>query len=156
MDRKPILAGPVFLWRDVVGWLCSSGLNPEQARALFNEELIKAMTAKGLKVSQEEVVENQIKPKINLAKVNQGLAGSTPILILRGAGVLQDWRLAANDGKIKGCLSFPDYLLEGNLRKRNLWDIWFDEESFLYNRRFSIEDIGENCDGCEFSKQCKG
>ncbi len=32
-----------------------SGLSPEQARALFNEELIKAMTANGLKVSQEEL-----------------------------------------------------------------------------------------------------
>ena len=61
-----------------------------------------------------------------------------------------------SDGKIKGCLSHPDHLIEGNLRKKDLWDIWFDEKSFTYNRHFSPEDLGEACAGCGFGEQCKG
>jgi radical SAM protein with 4Fe4S-binding SPASM domain len=61
-----------------------------------------------------------------------------------------------SDGKIKGCLSFPDHLIEGDLRERDLWDIWFDEKSFAFNRRFSPDDLGESCAGCEFGEQCKG
>lgn len=60
-----------------------------------------------------------------------------------------------SDGKIKGCLSLPDHIVEGNLRERDLWSIWFDEASFSYNRHFSLEDLGEFCAGCEFGEQCK-
>jgi radical SAM protein with 4Fe4S-binding SPASM domain len=60
------------------------------------------------------------------------------------------------DGKVKGCLSFPDHLVEGDLRKRDLWSIWFDKTSFIYNRNFSPEDLGENCINCKFDEQCKG
>ncbi len=61
-----------------------------------------------------------------------------------------------SEGKIKGCLSFPDKLIEGNLRERDLWDIWFDDEAFTYNRRFLLVDLGEYCKGCEFGEYCKG
>jgi radical SAM protein with 4Fe4S-binding SPASM domain len=60
------------------------------------------------------------------------------------------------DGKIKGCLSLPDDLVEGDLRERDLWSIWHDEASFTYNRAFSLKDLGENCAGCEFGEQCRG
>lgn len=60
------------------------------------------------------------------------------------------------DGKVKGCLSLPDHLVEGDLRKRDLWSIWFDENSFVYNRGFSPRDLGENCNNCEFGSQCRG
>ncbi len=61
-----------------------------------------------------------------------------------------------SDGKVKGCLSFPDHLIEGDLRARDLWSIWFDAGSFPYNRRFSAADLGPNCRGCEFGEQCQG
>ncbi len=61
-----------------------------------------------------------------------------------------------SDGHVKGCLSMPDTLTEGNVRHRDLWDIWFDDESFAYNRRFSPEDLGEFCAGCEMGEQCMG
>jgi radical SAM protein with 4Fe4S-binding SPASM domain len=61
-----------------------------------------------------------------------------------------------SNGKVKGCLSFPDHLIEGDLRERDLWDIWFDEESFAYNRRFLLKDLGEYCTGCKFGEYCKG
>lgn len=60
------------------------------------------------------------------------------------------------DGHVKGCLSLPDDIVEGNLRKRDLWRIWFDENSFAYNRQFSLERLGQNCTDCEFGQQCRG
>jgi radical SAM protein with 4Fe4S-binding SPASM domain len=60
------------------------------------------------------------------------------------------------DGSIKGCLSLPDNIIEGNLRERDLWSIWFDKDSFAYNREFSVDCLGENCIDCDFGQQCKG
>lgn len=61
-----------------------------------------------------------------------------------------------SNGDIKGCLSFPDHLVEGNLREQDLWSIWFSEDSFAYNRKFTTDDLGEFCKGCEFGEQCMG
>lgn len=61
-----------------------------------------------------------------------------------------------SDGKVKGCLSLPDELIEGDLRKQDLWSIWFDPEAFAYTRRFSPEKVGENCQGCDKITECKG
>ncbi|MDH3892660.1 MAG: radical SAM protein [candidate division Zixibacteria bacterium] len=61
-----------------------------------------------------------------------------------------------SDGKVKGCLSLPDDMIEGDLRTRDLWSIWFDDTAFSYNRCFSPKDLGKNCSGCEFGEQCMG
>ena len=61
-----------------------------------------------------------------------------------------------SDGRIKGCLSMPDDLVEGDLRQHDLWDIWFHEDSFAYNRRFSRADLGTNCAACEHGQECRG
>jgi len=61
-----------------------------------------------------------------------------------------------SDGKIKGCLSMPDNLVEGDLREHELWDIWFDPQAFSYNRSFTCADLGGNCSGCDLGAQCKG
>jgi radical SAM protein with 4Fe4S-binding SPASM domain len=61
-----------------------------------------------------------------------------------------------SEGKVKGCLSLPDELIEGDLRKRDLWDIWFDSDSFAYSRVFSPEQIGSNCSACDKTENCKG
>lgn len=61
-----------------------------------------------------------------------------------------------SDGKIKGCLSMSDNLIEGDLRKNKLWDIWFDENAFSYNRKFKTVDAGSNCTSCEKLDECKG
>ncbi len=60
------------------------------------------------------------------------------------------------DGRIKGCLSMPDDLTEGDLRQRDLWEIWFNEESFSYNRVFSKYDLGEHCASCDMGESCMG
>jgi radical SAM protein with 4Fe4S-binding SPASM domain len=61
-----------------------------------------------------------------------------------------------SDGKIKGCLSMPDELVSGDLRKNDLWDIWFHNDSFGYTRRFSMEGLGSNCADCDKAVECKG
>jgi radical SAM protein with 4Fe4S-binding SPASM domain len=61
-----------------------------------------------------------------------------------------------SDGKVKGCLSFPNEIIEGDLRKSDLWDIWFDPNSFSYNRSFSSEMLGPECNQCDKSNQCRG
>ena len=61
-----------------------------------------------------------------------------------------------SNGRIKGCLSMPDELAKGDLRKRSLWDIWFDPETFAYNRSFFAGALGPNCNHCDKGEQCKG
>jgi radical SAM protein with 4Fe4S-binding SPASM domain len=61
-----------------------------------------------------------------------------------------------SDGKIKGCLSLPDELTEGDLRKKDLWDIWFHPDSFTFTRKFTQTDLGTVCRSCEKGVQCKG
>ncbi len=61
-----------------------------------------------------------------------------------------------SDGRVKGCLSMPDEFTEGNLRERDLWDIWFDEDAFSYNRKFTSQAAGPNCRDCRFLRMCRG
>lgn len=61
-----------------------------------------------------------------------------------------------SDGRVKGCLSMPDELTEGDLRKHDLWDIWFRPDSFRYTRQFSTSRLGINCTGCDKGVDCKG
>jgi radical SAM protein with 4Fe4S-binding SPASM domain len=61
-----------------------------------------------------------------------------------------------SDGKVKGCLSMPNSMVEGDLRERDLWSIWFDQDSFRYNRTFTTADLGTNCTNCEYGERCKG
>jgi radical SAM protein with 4Fe4S-binding SPASM domain len=50
----------------------------------------------------------------------------------------------------------PDELIEGDLRKNDLWDIWFHPDSFAYTRQFSTTKLGANCTGCDMGAECKG
>jgi len=62
-----------------------------------------------------------------------------------------------SNGDVLGCLSINnDKYVEGNVRKKSLYDIWNDEKSFRYTRNFKIEDIGENCKNCKYIEDCKG
>jgi radical SAM protein with 4Fe4S-binding SPASM domain len=61
-----------------------------------------------------------------------------------------------SNGRVIGCLSMPEQLCEGDLRKRSLWDIWFDPRAFAYNRNFSQKQLGSNCRGCDRAQDCRG
>jgi radical SAM protein with 4Fe4S-binding SPASM domain len=61
-----------------------------------------------------------------------------------------------SDGRVTGCLSMADEIVEGDLRERDLWDIWFDEQAFPYSRHFSVSKLGPDCAGCDHAEQCRG
>ena len=61
-----------------------------------------------------------------------------------------------SDGKVKGCLSLPDHLIEGDLRQHDLWDIWFHPDAFAYTRQFAPQDLGQHCQACPMADACRG
>jgi len=61
-----------------------------------------------------------------------------------------------SDGKVKTCLSLPDDVIEGDLRKNTLWDIWFDSHSFTRTRQFSVDQLGIYCRDCDKGAICLG
>ncbi len=61
-----------------------------------------------------------------------------------------------SDGRVKGCLSLPDDWTEGDLRQRELWDIWFDPAAFAHTRQYSTQATGFNCRCCPHSARCRG
>ena len=61
-----------------------------------------------------------------------------------------------SDGRIKGCLSFPDELTEGSVRDTDLWSLWFDPNRFAFSRGFTTAKLGPNCQGCDMAEQCRG
>jgi len=61
-----------------------------------------------------------------------------------------------SNGDVTGCLTMPSELVAGNLRDKNLRDIWKDGVAFAYNRSFSRSSLGGECASCEQSDICKG
>lgn len=61
-----------------------------------------------------------------------------------------------SDGGVKGCLALSDDFIEDNIRNRSIIDIWNDQNSFEYTRRFKKNDLGENCKNCAHGETCKG
>ncbi|HLE84227.1 MAG TPA: radical SAM protein [Thermoanaerobaculia bacterium] len=61
-----------------------------------------------------------------------------------------------SDGRVTGCLTMPESMVEGNLREADLWDIWFREGAFPYTRGFSLDRMGPECQGCQWAEQCRG
>jgi radical SAM protein with 4Fe4S-binding SPASM domain len=61
-----------------------------------------------------------------------------------------------SDGKVTGCLSMPETFVEGDVRERSLWDIWFDPHAFSYTRQFAPEQLGPLCATCAKALECKG
>jgi radical SAM protein with 4Fe4S-binding SPASM domain len=61
-----------------------------------------------------------------------------------------------SDGGVKGCLSLPDDLREGNVRVEPLARIWGDPERFAYNRRFDRSSLWGACATCEAAEPCRG
>jgi len=61
-----------------------------------------------------------------------------------------------SNGDVIGCLAEPNSRIEGNIRKRSIIDIWNDPNAFAHNRKFNVEDLGENCKGCKYGDTCRG
>jgi radical SAM protein with 4Fe4S-binding SPASM domain len=61
-----------------------------------------------------------------------------------------------SDGRIKGCLSWPDAIVEGNLREDDLWTIWFRPEAFSQLRNCTPADMKGTCKACDKADDCGG
>ena len=62
-----------------------------------------------------------------------------------------------SNGGIVGCLSMGnDRFIEGNIREQRLKEIWENENNFSYNRKFTKEKLGPNCEDCRYGVKCRG
>lgn len=61
-----------------------------------------------------------------------------------------------SNGSVKGCLSLPNSFVEGNIRERSIIDIWNDPSFCSYNRKFTKDDLQDDCKNCKYGKSCKG
>lgn len=61
-----------------------------------------------------------------------------------------------SDGGVIGCLALPDEFVEGNIKDTSLSQFWNDPDSFVYNRKFKIDDLKNECVGCKHGKTCRG
>lgn len=58
-------------------------------------------------------------------------------------------------GNVRGCESlYDERFIEGNLRERSLEDIWYDPDSFAYNRKFRKEMLTGVCADCPHNARC--
>lgn len=61
-----------------------------------------------------------------------------------------------SDGGVKGCLSLPDSMTEGNVRDESLASIWNDPGRFSYNRAFDPASLSGACTTCDVRTICRG
>lgn len=61
-----------------------------------------------------------------------------------------------SNGGVKGCLSLPDSLIEGQVRERPLAEIWTDPALFVWNRDFTTDSLSGACKDCRFGRVCRG
>jgi radical SAM protein with 4Fe4S-binding SPASM domain len=87
---------------------------------------------------------SQVLPNINLLPFWRGCQAGIALLGIQ------------SDGAVKGCLSLPKEFIEGNIKNTTLDELWNKPTAFLYNRRFCLEDLTNNCQSCSFGKTCKG
>lgn len=68
----------------------------------------------------------------------------------RGFGIL-------HNGDILGCTSIRDRsLIEGNIKDKNLIEIWKSEDSFKWSRKMGKSDLGGMCKTCLYGDVCLG
>ena len=87
---------------------------------------------------------SQVLPNIMLMPKWQGCQAGISVLGIQ------------SDGGITGCLSLPNSYIEGNLKEKNIKEIWNSNESFTYNRKFKKEDLKGGCIDCKYGNTCKG
>jgi radical SAM protein with 4Fe4S-binding SPASM domain len=116
------------------------------AVALFIASLQKKYTKKELPVIGAHCLgyHSHVLPNLGISPVWNGCPAGTAILSIK------------SNGDVIGCLAISEKYIEGNIRKKSIIEIWNSLDSFAYNRKFTIEDLGENCRGCSFGTTCRG
>lgn len=116
------------------------------AVALFITSLRKKYTKKELPVIGAHCFgyHSRAFPGIGLSSTWNGCVAGTSILSIK------------SNGDVIGCLAIPENYIEGNIRTRSIIEIWNSPESFSYNRKFTVKELGENCRGCFYGETCRG
>lgn len=58
-------------------------------------------------------------------------------------------------GNVRGCESmYDDFFIEGNIREKSLEEIWYNPNSFAYNRKFKPSMLTGICGKCIYGKKC--
>ena len=60
------------------------------------------------------------------------------------------------DGNVLGASLCTDDMIEGNIRERNLKEIWEDENAFAWRRKFKPEMMEGFCHDCRYLSLCQG
>lgn len=69
---------------------------------------------------------------------------------IRSFGMLQN-------GDILGCTSIRNKeFIEGNIRERSLLDIWDDQNSFMWRRNLTKDQLSGDCAVCKYGAKCLG
>lgn len=87
---------------------------------------------------------SKVLPNINLLPLWNGCQAGITVVSIQ------------SDGGVIGCLSLPEKFIEGNIRETRLSDIWNNHDSFFYNRCFTLDDLTNECRGCQYGRTCKG
>ncbi len=126
----------------------------------FNRELTlspEEFYATALFIAKEQLREGDGKVKVGGAHCYGYFSKVIPGSTWNGCTAGRSTIGITSDGGVVGCLSMGnDRFIEGNVRERHLKDIWYDENSFGYTRRFEEGELGENCAGCRHWKRCAG
>ncbi len=59
-------------------------------------------------------------------------------------------------GNVLPCLSLQSVVMCGNIREKELQNIWETSEGFDFNRKFNPECVSGKCQGCESLSYCRG
>jgi radical SAM protein with 4Fe4S-binding SPASM domain len=60
-----------------------------------------------------------------------------------------------SDGMVKGCLSMPRTMGEGNVREQSLREIWDSADGFAYNRSKKDQPLTGPCATCALGNRCR-
>lgn len=140
---------PMGNLREKPDWL----LEPEQVSSIIDFCYDTALE-KRIKIFPADCIGYYTKKEMTIKKISYG----TEFVSLwdgcnagtRGFGIL-------HNGDILGCTSIRNReYIEGNLRERSLKDIWEDENSFLWRRKMTKEQLKGECRNCTYGSKCLG
>jgi radical SAM protein with 4Fe4S-binding SPASM domain len=136
----------------------ASGRMKEQQAQVLSPQDLRALVKFLLDVRKDRIVDLHVSDNIGYyTAAEETLRG------YRWSGCKAGNTLVAieADGTVKGCLcQIPEYIegknfVEGNINDKSLREIWYDRNTFAYNRNFDFSRVEGFCASCRYLKQCK-
>lgn len=151
----PILAELISL-AEIDSWqlqvVMPAGRAKEQKDFLIDEEIFR-------RVAQEVIGFRARYPNVNIQAAD--CFGLAPENIIRSdcwdgcsAGIASMG--IDSEGNVMPCLSIREEAKCGNIRESTIVEIWNESNGFDFNRKFRIEDVEGDCEGCDYLNECRG